>query len=208
MKLPSSWKQITIKQYLEIDTIIKDTSLELVERYIQILAAISGQSTDYFESIPIRKLKEYIRKLDFLSHPEEIKTKIPSSFWLKGRRYSVSWRVTTLTGGQYIDLNVFTKDKDAITANLHNIMAVLCLPRKWWVFKSKYNGQQHKDRAALFYDNLSMAIAYPLAVFFCNLSVKLMPHIVLYLEEQESQIRKTMTTGEAMTDIMSNGDGL
>lgn len=204
MRLPYSWRQVTIAQYLIIHDVIRDETLDWVDKNIRILSALTGLTAEQLEAYPMEDIKRAVQRIAFLFEPDKIPKLLPKYFFLKGRLYRVRYEVNKLTAGQYIDIAAFTKDADSVLDNLHSIMAVIARP----VFTA-YDGANVPARAKLFYDHLPMSVIYPVALFFCNLLRSLTPAIEDYLLQQSrtilTEMKKDLMT--AVPPSRLTGDG-
>lgn len=100
----------------------------------------------------------------------------------------------------------FLKDPSAINENIHKILAVLLTPMKFGFIKTKYNGKKHEALANFIDENMPVSIAYPILVFFCNLSGNLMQGITAFLKaETTPKINQTQAQLQTITNSM---DGL
>jgi len=208
-KLPTSWKKISLKTYVELDRIIKDNTLNTSEKDIEVLALLFGKARSDILGLPFNIRHELLQKIQFLNNLDSIKPLRLSKgfrFLIKGRRFEITLNATELTGGQYIDLMTFLKDTEATNQNIHNILAVLAAPLKLGFIKTKYDGKDHEKRAAFFYENMPVSIAYPILVFFCNLSEHLTVAMQAYLKTETS--KKMELIRLRMQDIMSATAGL
>ncbi len=204
MTLPTSWKEISLKTYCLLDGIIKDNDLNTIDKDIEILSLLSEKPRSEILALPFNVRHGYLRKIEFLNNLNSIKPLQSAKsfrFFIKGKRFEIKLNATELTGGQYIDLMTFLKDPEATNQNIHNILAVIVLPLKFGLFKSKYDGEAHAIRAAFFYENMSVSIAYPILVFFCNLSEHLTQAIQDYLKTET--VKKMDMIKVGMQDIMS-----
>jgi hypothetical protein len=71
--------------------------------------------------------------------------------------------------------------------------------------KGKYNGERHKEISEAIRDKMSVKYAYPIAVFFWNLSQKLMPIISDY---GSNQLKKAEELLKQVEKDLKDGDGL
>jgi len=201
MKLATSWKQITLKTFSELDAIIRNNALQTSEKDIEILSLLSGKSIEEIHALPFKTKNKYLTQISFLNKLEIIKEKVPAYFMIKRRIFRLTLNATELNGGQYIDLMNFLKDPDATTRNIHNVLAIIALPMKFGLIKTKYSGKKHAPRAKFFYENMPVSIAYPILVFFCNLFAYLTIATADYLK---TETRKKMNQiSMEMQDIMS-----
>lgn len=210
MIAPSSWKEITIRQFIRVNEVIKAEYQDAVEQQVALIAAVTGRAEEEILHMDRSELMAWVKDLAFLQSGDSISTKWPKWFMVKGRLFKPVQNVQKLTAGQYIDLITFSKDP---MANLHKVLATLCLPVKtnifgpggpWkWLRPQKYDGRKHEELSAFFYEHLTMDIAYPIALFFCNLWEAFMPSILTFLE---TEIRNL--TRELAKETIMSSDGM
>ena len=194
-----NYNQLTIKQFLQCKT-IAELEPDPVNRKVKMLSAVTGQDIDVIESLPIGEL---FAKLKEFSEVETLQTnqKVRMNFKVAGKRFECIWKLQELSAAQYIDVSHFTKEQDNIVQNIHNILAAVCV--KSSLFKrKKYNGDDHKEVAELFYNNMKISQAYPLMLFFCKFFEVLERNIATCLM---GEIQKTE---QMIRTSIRNGDGL
>lgn len=186
------WNHITIKKYYALHTInrmVKDP----VELNIRLLASYRGVDSKEIEQLTVKQLGEALKEIAFLKElPDQ--PKLPLHFRCNGSVYKAIILTEGLTGGQFIDFNSIGKDEkpeDRIY-QMHELLAVMCLKREWQMkppfSKYEYNGWE--KTAEIFHDHLTMDIAYPFFVFFCNVMVNLQQPILDYsLNEAKKQMK-------------------
>ncbi|MFY8165501.1 MAG: hypothetical protein ACOVJ8_02845, partial [Sediminibacterium sp.] len=167
---------------------------------------LSGKTFDEIESMPIEKLTEALKefnKIELLNKDAKVKM----TFKVKGRRFKCVWQTQKLTAAQYIDVTSFCKDEKNIVANIHNILAAICVEKTWYGKSKKYDGANHKEVADLFYNHLKIDTAYPIMLFFCRYFKELAANILTYLE---SEANKAMEKTKPIVDkiLKANGGGL
>jgi hypothetical protein len=173
MKLPNSWKDITVRQFMDIDDLKNDTSIgksnpsfAALELECHLIALLSGESyTDIEADKDIVKIS---RQLAFLNEmPSE---KQVNRFWLNGYTWHVNNDIRTLSFGEYIDLDSFAKEG---IKKLPELMAIFCQPYR--LFKVKMTMEEKIERMKV----CPITIAYPLSVFFCKVLEGLMNNLVI-----------------------------
>ena len=202
-----NYNQLTIKQFLKIK-LISELEQDPLHRKVLILSEISGQSVDDIESMPIGDMIEALKGLDKI---ENLQTdeKIKLKFKVGGRKFIVKWKEQELTSEQFIDVSHFCKDPDKILSNIHNILASVCVERNWYGKELGYKGDKHKEIADLFYNEMKIATAYPIMLFFCKYYEELQRNILTFLESEASKAMKnTKELMEKFTDLERSGDGL
>ena len=204
MNIPSSWSEITIYQYQLIDDILKDTTSEILDKNIKILACLLNKGVDEVEDMDVNVFKKLVEKSAFLFEPIP-NFKLPVDIEIKGVKYYFEPVNPIRTFGQFVDMSVFTKDVEANTQNLHNILACL------FVKKKGYKRVDHSEVAKLLRDNLTMDKAFPIALFFCEVFKKSLPIIQDYLEKevqaQMKELEKMVKEAISLNSTMNVGAG-
>lgn len=194
-----TYQQLSIKQFLHCKS-IADLEEDPILRKCKMLSEITGKPLDEVEAMPLADLIKELKDFDNIGQ-FSFDDKIKFRFKVKGQRFSVVWKQQKLTADQYIDVSHFTKNKDQILSNIHNIMAAICVRRTWYGRLLPYKGEDHKEIADLFYNHMLIAQAYPIMVFFCDYSIRLTQAIQTYLDQEVSQVRNQVEVS------MINGDG-
>lgn len=194
--------KITIGQFLKCKT-IADLEPDLINRNIKLLAELSGKTFDEVESMPIEQLTNALKdfnKFELLNTDAKVKM----DFKVNGRRFKCIWQTQKLTAAQYIDATSFCKDEKNIVANIHNILASICVEKNWLGKVKKYDGANHKEVADLFYNHLKIDVAYPIMLFFCKYFKELGDNILTYLE---SEANKAMDKAKPIADRVLKQSG-
>lgn len=174
MKLPNSYKDLTLKQYQEIHPLLKD-EMQL-DDWINILCKLSGLSYAEVESMPISKLKANLSQLSFL-------TKLPQSpakkYIRKGFKvYKATLQAEELNTAQYTSIKTFCVDGKTVE-NLEKICA--CIYSELNLKGFKYNAEHFKESCE-FFSNCKVSEVYGV-VFFCSKALTyLMENTKDYLE--------------------------
>jgi hypothetical protein len=194
--------KITIGQFLKCKT-IADLEPDLINRNIKLLAELSGKTFDEVESMPIEQLTAALKdfnKFELLNTDAKVKM----DFKVNGRRFKCIWQTQKLTAAQYIDATSFCKDEKNIVANIHNILASICVEKNWYGKVKKYDGANHKEVADLFYNHLKIDVAYPIMLFFCRYFKELGGNILTYLEQEAN---KAMEKAKPIADKILKQSG-
>jgi len=208
-KLPNSWKEISLKTYCGFEKIMNDQSLDNHAKDVEIVSLLTGISRSEILALPLKTLHEYMDKVKFLNNLdliEPLKNSKNFRFCIKGKWFKIKLNASDLTGGQYIDLMTFLKENENPVSNIHNILAVIATPLKWGLMPIKYDGKDHAERSSFLYEYMPMSIAYPILVFFCNLSQHLTTAMQDYLKTETT--RKMNLIQAEMLDIMNVTAGL
>jgi len=181
-----NWNDITIEQYQKLHLLSKEVFELEIDKELQTLSIVYGVSVDELENKTSGQLAELSRKASFLS--TELPTKLTVLVKI-GKRYRIMTEANKLTAQQFILLNKFTKDEDTTVANLHYIMAVISSERRRFKKDLPFD-HEFEDKAQKF-KGMSIATAYPVALFFCVLYKKLQEATLNYLDKQRVKIEKT-----------------
>lgn len=210
MELCTSWKEVTLRQFIELSHLTND---DTVEYNIAVVALMSGKTKEDIEALPFTDLTNYIKKVQFIN---ELPTQhlLPQRIDVNGKRYRVNLNVSELTGGGYIDLKTLTKDPTKIVDNMPLILTCFIKPikRNWYGrYKDvKVNVDEQMANAEDFKNFLSIDIAYPLCVFFCELYPNLILGIQQYLLKKAQRETKMLESSLKMYKkkrTTTTGDG-
>lgn len=104
-----SWKDISIKKYLEIQSII-DSEMEESEMTIQIANVI--YDCDVTE-LPLPEYQKKIKGLSFVNSKPETE-KLANSYTINGTKYIVKSDLGSIQANQFIDFQNYAKKQDMI----------------------------------------------------------------------------------------------
>lgn len=169
-----TFADITIGQYQRVVSSIKvrglDNNFELGMDIIEIFEGVDrkemkGWTVDYFN--------ERMNKYGFMSDTSQLTTaKWVKEIKLGKDRYKVNQTPETWNVGQYVSINSLIKDESQILNNTHIIIAAMCC-------KDEDNIVELSKR---FQNELSIAVAYPIALFFCAVMLNLPSDIKAFIQ--------------------------
>jgi len=198
-----NWSGIKIYQYQKIDKLITDKEIDLFEKQIRLVQIVFKLNNKQIDEIPVTDFNErFIPEIDFIFTTKP-NNKIPIYFEIGKIKYVFEPRVDNLTAGQYIELSTLCKDQNKIIDNLHFILSVICLPEK-----TKYDSETVIDRSNLFQKELSISIAYPIALFFYQLYLNLIKNIPQFLTTEMKNLNKALEMVIITNGLPKNGDGI
>jgi hypothetical protein len=190
-----TWKDITIEQYQHILAIAK-TDLPNFNKEVELVSYLFNISKDDIMYYPIEKFKYLAKQIEFLE--DMFEGDMQTLFTIDGIEYKVHWEMEKKTAGQFIDLSEMTKDPELINDKLHQILAIICIPKG-----EKYD-VNFNERSEIFRKKLTMDVVFPISGFFDCFKSSL-PDIQDYLNKQiKTQQRELLTM---IRDSMSIGDG-
>lgn len=194
MKIPKGWHQITIHQFQELLPSKMDKH-EGVAKTIHQLHILTEEPKEKLWRLTNSQLQEIKKQLAFLSteRPNHLKTK----YKINGQRYKFEVNALNTTAQEYISVMEVLKGLNAnpetVEQNLHSLLALVSRPIKW-------NGKVRDDyqvteMAKQFEHHMTMDIANPIIVFFCNLS----KHLTKVTNDYSMQ--KVIQAEEAVKDL-------
>jgi hypothetical protein len=181
------WNNITIYQLQEIHS-CRDMSN--IERQMNILAICNNWTMDKVESLPINKMLDKFKELNFLNKlPTE---KLKFKFRHKGRRFKMAKTPNEVCGHHFIELQqVYNGD---VIDTLHKVMALLCYEVDiFGRHKNIKDAQAHyQDKCELFL-SLPVPLPYCYALFFSAVYPELLQITLSYLKKEMEQLTKEVT---------------
>ncbi len=209
LKLPKDWGTVTVGEFINLVPSTTNSMSE-TQQTSHVLSVLSGVDKAEIYKMSLDDIAKHNKRLEFLSKPLP-QGKHKKRFKLLGVWYEVDPNAKKLSGGQYIRtmqiLKDLTDDPDTIDKNIHLILANVIKPMKRKGLKLEALTEYDiADLSKTFYDALPVTIAYPIIVFFCNLSKALTP----FMEDYSRQ--KIKTTQEELDlirkDLANNSDGI
>ena len=159
-----------------------------IERQMNILAIVNDWSMDTVESLPIERMLNEFKKLQFLN--ELPNKKLAFKFRHKGRRFRIAQTPNEICGHHFIELQqVFNGD---MIESLHQVMALLSYEVD--VFgrvKPIKDAQAHYDEKCQLMMSLPVPLPYSYAVFFSAVFPKLLETTLSYLTKEMELLTKT-----------------
>ena len=190
MKLPKSWFDVSIEQFLQYTTICTRKWEDPIDLEINVLATFSGKTTQEIEKLKTKELMAYIKQLDFLKAlPSQ---KVHSHFKCNGKQYKATLLFDDMTAGQFVNFSDVLKGvkKEDYIYQMHELIAVMCVKRSgWWFPKYEYKG--YKEASDEFYKHMSIGVAYPYYVFFCNVMDKALLDTQSYLLKKMEKLKRS-----------------
>ena len=193
IKIPSSLKEITLRQYkryLKLQETVKEERF-LNAKMIEIFCNVKLQD------VMLLKLNDSNEILSILSKLFESKPSLVSKFKLNGLEYGFQPQLDDLTLGEYIDLDTFIGDWD----NMEKAMNVLYRP-VLVKLKDKYSIEKYRPETSDKLLDMPMDAAMSSIFFLWSLGLELSKTMTSSLVEEE---------GKALTQYLTsqkNGDGI
>lgn len=208
IKIPTSWDDITLGQYIELRPILQ-TEQEEVTRMINILCVLTGKKREEIKELTIPDFHKLVKKMSFLNEPlsKELKKK---RFIIGGKWYEFKIEAKRMLFGEYISVMEILQqagdNEDVLFNNLHKILTAICRPvyKTMFGFKSvDIDGESIRQTADNFYKNMPITIAYPIGVFFYQRLPNLTEAIKTSLMAEANK-----KIEEVKADLIKDGVGL
>lgn len=162
--VPTSWNQITLKQYQEIEAFydnVENKSFDIRE----VVHILCNKTIDEVNALPVEFLDDIMEKMSFLQ--TKVTEEQPRN-WIDidGERYTINF-MEKLKAGEYISADgVLKNDKHNYAA----ILAILCR-KDGEVYDSKFEADVFDDRVKMF-EEQSIVNILPIVGFFFDLYIK------------------------------------
>jgi hypothetical protein len=121
------WDKITVGKFQQLYDIITGKNFDHeLERQVHLLSCLDDKPTDYYEALPITKLKEECNRTAFLSVSDIPNVKPPHTVRVEGRSFKVLYDFRDLCAGQFIDAMSVAKTAEEHIMNLNRMLAIIC----------------------------------------------------------------------------------
>lgn len=174
--VPTSWDEITLKQFQEIEKYYSDKDKDFDIR--EVLHIFTNKTEDEINALPITFTNELMNKLMFLKDkPKEVE---PKAFVeIDGEKYGINV-MEKLKTGEFVAIDTILKND---THDYISIFAVLCR-KDGEIFDSKFEAEEFDKRVELMGKQPAIKML-PLIAFFFNLYIVRKTHSLLYSEVEE-----------------------
>ena len=179
IKIPSSLKEITLRQYkryLKLQETVKDERF-LNAKMIEIFCNVE------LKDVMLLKLNDSNEILSMLSKLFESKPSLVSKFKLNGLEYGFQPQLDDMTLGEYIDLDTYIGDWE----NMEKAMNVLYRP-VIVKLKEKYSIEEYNTETSEQLLDMPMDAAMSSIFFLWNLGLELSKTMTSSLAEEETEV--------------------
>ena len=141
MKLPKSFKDITVEQYQNAQAIIdsKDTNLNI---NIKLIAYLSGKSVEYVEGLEPLIISAHRLSLAFLNDDIPQDVKVHKWIVANGQPYKAILDMESFKAGALITLK-YLEEQGKPSELLNQMLATVYVPMTWYGRVRKYDGSAH-----------------------------------------------------------------
>jgi hypothetical protein len=189
IKIPTQWSEVTLSQFEAAYDVEQSEFDNLIDQQVNWIAAITGAKVDELESLTVADISGIVKKMEWMKSPN-FTSKIPKFFICGGKVWEVTTEIELLTAAQYMELCTWMKDNPM--KNFDKIMATITVRKPYWVLSGKYDASTHKERAQLFREKLSLAVIYPVSLFFFRKFTLLIKSIQESLEKERLKMLREL----------------
>ena len=207
MDIIDNYNKLTLGQYMEIQAISKDETLEEIDRQAQILSVLTGVSEDEILHLPIMEYKELVARSAFLN-PENITYHPVAKKYIVGGFDLIPCRdFRRLETCQYIDFQTYAPDLDKY---LVEFLSVILVPKG-----HRYNeGYDILDVQKAIREEMSVSDGVSVAAFFLTWCKKSIADSLNFSKREARGIKDRKKREEILERIHQeemrlekNGDG-
>lgn len=181
MKIPKSWSDITVGQYIKSLPSNFNSANEL-DNNIERIAILCRSTPEYIkDTMSIIEIEELIKSLSFLTTLP--KSEFSPRFKVKGRRFRVDPNIRNHNAREYTSamklMEGMEKDAETVEKNLHLLISNVSREYKRNILGRRIDKKDYDvvKQADWFKEYMPMSVAYPIGVFFCSLSKVLTSNI-------------------------------
>ena len=178
MKIPKSYKDITIKQFDKLKSVndIEDST----ERQMAQLCILLDCDIDDLNKLSIGEINEINESIKFLrEHPKDGFDRIIE---IDGVKFGFIQNLEHLTLGEWIDLDYHTSNWDDEKHKLASVLWRRIIKEDELGYKiEEYNGETAEKTAQLFYEKLSYSDLWGASLFFSTIATEILRYSPEYL---------------------------
>jgi hypothetical protein len=191
MRIPTKWQQVTLGQFMELKQLNTQDldNFDLTNEQIAVLCGVTQQDV---MRMTVELRNKIVERLSFIE--SEPVGEFNPKFWHNRKRWAVTDNIKKLKGGQYIDIAAFIKQ--GTSNNYHNILAVICTPMRFGLYRSQYDSDKVFKHADEFL-SLPVPIALSIAAFFLS-------SLEIYIDNMQTFLEGAME--EMLTNEVSSID--
>lgn len=191
LNVPQSWGEITLGSYQKY--VSTSDSKEPTDVIYNTITAFCNVSTEVVKRFKLEDLKKVYNSLNKLIEVELNKSVI-NKIELDGVTYGMHPNLDTMTFGEYVDIEEFTKEA---IGGFHKVLAVLYRPiteEKNGKYNIEPYDPKHQDNADKF-KGVNMDVVNGLSIFFYSLGSKLLLTFQASIVETGAVVKSPVLTG-------------
>lgn len=145
----TTFETLTVNQYQQLYSIHRGES-EDTDKIIQSVCVLTGLSEKGVEDMPLPDFNRVAGELAVIFKEKaftSLRNAKPKSFiHIAGKTYGVNYKPSTLSAGQYIEVQTWMRSN--VIENMNKIMASIVYPvkgRGWFKKRLKYDAEKHPE---------------------------------------------------------------
>lgn len=166
IKIIKDWRDITLGQFIEIDSVIKTEYKDEIEKAVALVSVAYGIDAN---KIPFSDFQTLSGTLALLSEKTPL-NKVKNAYNINGTEYTLDTNYISFTTAQYMDMIEYQKQNDII-----GFLSVVLIP-KGHTYNSDYDIEKTKDDLTM----LSVADGLGIVNFFQLASVTFIQRFLRY----------------------------
>ena len=201
MDIIDNYDRLTLGQYMEIQEISRNESLEDIDRQVQIISILTGVAEDEILHLPIPEYKELVARSAFLN-PENITYHpIAKKYILGGWELIPVRDFRKLETCQYIDFQSYAPDMDKY---LVEFLSVILVPKG-----HRYNeGYDILELQKAIREEMSVSDGVSLAGFFLTLCRRSIQDSLNYSRREAMKVKDRRKREEILRRIEAQEEAL
>lgn len=195
-----NWNDITVEQFQAVRK-LQETKMDEFDRLSQVLSVLYGYSPEEVDELPVHEYAALAGGIKFLTE-DEIPGKVKKYIRIGARKYYLHIAPSKIKHRQFVEIQHFSND---IIGNLHNILASICCPVKWFVVKGN-KASDHSNYAEDFKKE-KLVDVYHACLFFCRVYAVSLRATADYLLRTMPDKEQAFHTWELLNDSARDMDG-
>ena len=179
------WKDINIKQFKNINKILKDENLTDIEKNLDLIGYVFDLSEDDLYDLDLGTIHKYTNELDFLNEFKPDYTKEPKIKRIGDYEVGVDYHLSKFTVAQYVD---FMAEINSNEPDIARLCATILIPRGH-KYNDGYNLEEFIERIE---QEVNIYDAEALVFFYLIKSLKLInkSHKALMMRAMANKVVK------------------
>lgn len=186
VNIKKSWNEVTLKEYFEIVNILKDETLDELEKTDKLILTLTSVTPLTLSQVTQTDYVNLTKSILFIKdNVKEYKTQ-KDCLTINGKQFDVDIKLDKVTAGQYMMLqNIMKMDnyEDRITKTI----GVFIRPKD-----SKWGEFDYDENVEYLYNNISIVDALSLAAFFLHTQKRLLERFQLYMNKEMKREKKKL----------------
>ncbi len=188
MKMPQSWDEVTVKQYLLLQDNKKFNNK--IDQEINNISILSNAPIEEVRELFIDDFNQAVKSMAFMNSP--IPENVKWRFTLNGKKYEFIMTADEMTAGQMADFTTVSQEGKP-EDSMHKLLACAVL------VDGKYQG--YTKICNEIYEHMPISIALPYYLFFYEVGKRLPEGILTYLGKKRKRRKKRTTAGAGTTPL-------